>query len=612
MDRRFHVCCLPRQRASGLRELHLPRSNRIDESRCEDGVRPTSIGPADPVEESRVATAQPEPDLVAGLARVRALQTELDAAIVRRTAAAERELDARDRFARAAAELDRHAADLTVADAEVQVRERQLAELVQLVGARQGTSPARPALPPFPPRDAARDEPNEPAAAPAPPVRVPRRRAVVGRFPRSTWLALYTVAIIGPLVVARMTGPPSRSFAAELGSSLGIVALSLLALQLVLPARLRLLAPLGADVAVRLHRRLADVTVALIVAHVAIVVLAKPGRFRLLGVVGEPWRAQAAVGSVVMLATLYATAALRRRLRMSYARWRGLHTVLGAAALLLATAHTIGVGRYIGRGIAVPTLAGLIVAALGAIVILRIARPRSLAQRPYVVERVVPERGGATTLELCADGHDGQPFEAGQFAWLKLADGTYGMAEHPFSYSSSAQRPDRPSFTIKAYEGFSSDIAWIVPGTQLIVDGPHGSYRPEFGSHGLLLIAGGIGITPCMSILRTAADRHDRREFVLVFGARTEEDLIFREALEELRSKVDLTLMPVLSDPPEEWDGERGYVDGGVLRRHLRDDLRRWEFFVCGSPMLVAGALRALEEVGIPGERVHAERFVTV
>ena len=128
----------------------------------------------------------------------------------------------------------------------------------------------------------------------------------------------------------------------------------------------------------------------------------------------------------------------------------------------------------------------------------------------------------------------------------------------------------------------------------------------------MVLVCGGIGITPCMSILRTAADRTDRREFVLVHGSRTADDLIFREDIEELTSRIRLRHVPVLSDPGPEWDGERGYVDAALLGRHLREDLRRWEFFVCGSPRLVAGTLGALEELGIPSEHVHAESFVEV
>jgi predicted ferric reductase len=96
---------------------------------------------------------------------------------------------------------------------------------------------------------------------------------------------------------------------------------------------------------------------------------------------------------------------------------------------------------------------------------LRLLRPRRLARRAYVVERVGEERGAATTLALRADGHRGHHFRPGQFAWLKLADAPHALVEHPFSYSSSANRPERPEFTIKAYGDFTSRVPQLRPGT---------------------------------------------------------------------------------------------------------------------------------------------------
>ncbi len=432
-------------------------------------------------------------------------------------------------------------------------------------------------------------------------------------LPRGLWLAVYCLAIVGPLalILVRDTADP-RPFLFELGSALGIAALSLLAMQLVLPARMPLLASLGAEVAVRLHRRLADIMLAMVVAHVVAVMVADPSRLKLLEFVGEPWRAQAAMTSLAALLILFATSFARRRIRLSYVAWRVVHVVLGGLALVLAVVHTIGVGRYLVSGPAGWTLVGLTVAGLGAIAIMRSRFVRAGSLRPYVVERVVEERGGAITLELAADGHLGQRFIPGQFAWLRAPRLLTSLAEHPFSYSSSAESPGHPSFTMKVMAGFSARAAEFAPGTRLLVDGPHGAFRPRAASTGALLIAGGIGITPSMSILRTAADRGDRRPYMLIYAARTAEAVTFAEDLEALTALLDLTVVVVLSSPPPDWTGERGRIDAGVLDRHLPADLRGWQFMVCGSGPFVDTAMLALEGVGVPGERVHAERFVEV
>jgi 3-phenylpropionate/trans-cinnamate dioxygenase ferredoxin reductase subunit len=231
-------------------------------------------------------------------------------------------------------------------------------------------------------------------------------------------------------VLARAAhGPSGRPFVAELASSLGIVALSVLAMQLVLPSRVRLFAALGAEVAVRLHRHLAEVLLSLVAAHVVLVMAADRDRLALLRFVDAPWRAQAAIGSAVALVALMGTSAARRRLRLPYTGWRALHVVLGAGALLLAVAHTWGVHRYLAAGPARVGLGVLTVGAAGAVLYLRVARPRRLAARPYVVERVQLERGGAASVQLRAEGHAGTAFEPGQFAWIKPADAPLAFDE---------------------------------------------------------------------------------------------------------------------------------------------------------------------------------------
>lgn len=434
-----------------------------------------------------------------------------------------------------------------------------------------------------------------------------------GRYPRGAWLAVAAAAIVGPFLLVILTRPtPPRPFVFELGSALGIAALSLLALQLVLPARLHLLARLGADVAVRLHRHLADVLITVIAAHVAVVMVADPSRLALLSFFGAPWRAQAAVGSVVAILVLAATSILRRRLRLPYAAWRGLHVVLAGVALVFAVVHTVGVGRYLAGGPALVGLAGLTVAGIGAALALRVPRFRRHTVRPYVVERVIREEGGATTLVLAADGHAGQRFAPGQFAWLKQPGVRSSLAEHPFSYSSSAIAPDRPSFTIQPYGGFSREVAAFAPGMRLLVDGPHGAFRLRPAARGAVLVAGGIGITPSMSVLRTAADRRDPRPFLLIYGVKRPDRTVFGSELEHLRSRIDLTILRVVSDPPADWPGERGRITPELLDRWLPGDLRGWQFLVCGPPPFVDASVAALVRVGIPADRVHAERFVGV
>nr|WP_231134963.1 ferric reductase-like transmembrane domain-containing protein [Motilibacter deserti] len=404
-----------------------------------------------------------------------------------------------------------------------------------------------------------------------------------------------------------------RSGLTNASDGIGFSALAVLALQLGLPARLRLFTrPFGVDVLLRFHRLVGGVALALALLHVVLLMVDDPDRLSLLDPVDAPWRARAGLLCVVALAVLVALSLWRRPLRVPYEAWRASHLLLGVLVVAAAVGHVVGVGGYAGVGAVQATVAALVVLGAAAVFALRVARPFAAAGRPYRVDRVLDERGGATTLRLRADGHAGIAFSPGQFAWLKTAASPYALEEHPFSFASSAARPGAVELTVKAVGDFTASVRALAPGARVLLDGPHGSFVPARPTAPYVLVAGGIGITPVMSLLRTFADAGDRRPLVLVDANRRWDDVTFREELDELTRRLDLHLVHVLSEPPEDWTGERGRVDLRLLARVLPDDVAGWNAFVCGPPPMVTAAVEALRALGLPEEQVHAERFADV
>ena len=426
-------------------------------------------------------------------------------------------------------------------------------------------------------------------------------------------VAVYGFVALAPLaLMARVTKAGAQGPLVVLADALGFGALSLLALQVVVSGRWAATTrAFGLRSVLSLHRRAGVAVLVLVVVHVVVLVLEDPARLALLDVRAAPPRAQAGVLALLGLLVLGATSAWRRRLRLDYERWRALH--LGCTALVIAAAfaHVVLVDAYTSVPVVRWGVLALVLAAAVALFWSRVARPYATALRPYRVVDVRRERGNAVTLRLAADGHAGLRFEPGQFARLRAAHCVYGMDEHPFSLSSSARDPDRPAFTVKALGNFSASLADLPVGAEVFVDGPHGeAVHDARGVRGRLLLAAGIGITPVLSVLRTAAEQCERRPLLLLYGSRRWGDVIFREELDALARRLPgLRVVHVLSRPEPGWRGERGRVGEALLRRYAPPDVAGWSALVCGPAAMVVGAATALERLGVPPAAIQAEGF---
>lgn len=216
-----------------------------------------------------------------------------------------------------------------------------------------------------------------------------------------------------------------------------------------------------------------------------------------------------------------------------------------------------------------------------------------------------------TTLNLRPLGHSGLQFAPGQFAWFTIGRSPFSLAEHPFSFASSAERGPDVSISIKALGDFTSTVSGLRPGTRAYIDGPHGDFSIDRNEGpGFVFIAGGAGITGLLSMLRTMADRGDVRPVLLFYANRDADSVAFRGDLDELRQRLDLRIVHVLENAPADgYAAETGYVTGELLRRHLPSGYQRLQYFVCGPPPMMDAVEAELLRLGVPAERVHTERF---
>jgi predicted ferric reductase len=407
-------------------------------------------------------------------------------------------------------------------------------------------------------------------------------------------------------------GAPAGAVLHELADACGFLALAILGLQFATTARFRWLEPpAGTDLVYAVHRQVTFVAIGLALLHPAL--LFGPRLADVLAAVNPaagPWELRAGSLSLAAVALVAATSLLRRRLRLPYEAWRALHGALAVGAVALAAWHALALGSALQARVPRLLWAAYTASFLALALRVRVVKPALLRRRPWTVEAVVKQRGDVVSLRLRPRGHRGFRFAAGQFAWISVGDSPFAGREHPFSFSGAAGDAPLLEVSIKDAGDWTRRVQSLAPGATAFVDGPFGTLcvdrHPDAAGFGF--VAGGIGVAPFLSHLRTLAARGERRPLVLVYGSGAWETTTFREELAELATRLRLRLVHVVARPEPGWTGERGLPSRELLERHV-PAAAGWEWFVCGPPAMMDVVERALHDLGVPVGRIHSERF---
>jgi predicted ferric reductase len=428
----------------------------------------------------------------------------------------------------------------------------------------------------------------------------------------AVWVILYLLFILAPLF-ALLAGaiPPARDFWTEFSVAIGYAGLAMMGLQFGLTARFRYVTrPWGEDVIYHFHRQISLIAMALVVAHPLILFAVRPELLALLNSIQAPWRARFAALSTYSLIALVVMALWRAKLNIRYEVWHLTHIVLALLAVTAGILHMIGWGFYLVDPWKRALWIGLTIFWIGLLLYVRILKPLFMLRRPYRVAEVRRERGDTLTLVMQPDGHPGFRFSPGQFGWLTLWGSPFKITGHPFSFSSSAAAADgRVEMSIRNLGDFTSEIYKVPVGQRVYIDGPYGAFTIGNPADMHVLIAGGVGVTPMMSMIRTLADQGDTRPVILLYGSKDWESITFRDELEALKARLNLTVVHVLANPPAGWTGEQGFINAEMFKRHLPPPYADHEYFICGPNVMMDAIEAALGEMNVPMSKYHSERY---
>ncbi len=412
----------------------------------------------------------------------------------------------------------------------------------------------------------------------------------------------YGAAIAIPLAVFFLTGQPRPDGAMErLGNALVIFSFPILALQPVLAARLRVLdRAFGLDGVYVFHKTMGLVAASLLLF--AAVSLASAG----------PAPRWAWIVTTALIVLLAGTALLQRQLHLPYEAWRLVHNALALAVLIRVFAHIVVLTVRTGSHAAAVLFIILFLSGASAYLGHRVIGPLRRRKRTWRIESVQPETHNVWTLTFSPpEGVKPLDYLPGQFQFLTF-DGGKGE-EHPFTISSGAASPRPHTATIKASGDFTRTIGNLRPGDRVAVQGPFGkfSYALHPEEQDLVFIAGGIGITPIMSMLRHMKETGAVRNAVLFYGNVTDKDIVFRKELDEIAAggSPRLTVVHVLAKAGEDWKGERGFINADVIRKYVPGELAGKVFYICGPPPMMSALVMSLSSTGVPSRNIRFERF---
>jgi predicted ferric reductase len=242
----------------------------------------------------------------------------------------------------------------------------------------------------------------------------------------------------------------------------------------------------------------------------------------------------------------------------------------------------------------------------------KVIRSISIKFHPYKITEIIKQNGDVWDLRFMSNnGRKILDYKPGQYCYLKIT--SLGRESHPFSFTSSPLQKEYFSIGIKNAGDYTSKIGNIKVGDKAYIDGPYGTFNHlDKNGKELVFIAGGIGITPFLSMLHYIKETDPSRKITLIWGVRSQNDMIFSSELEDLKKRVpNLSVVHILSED-DSWTKDCGFIDREMLEKYgsCEDPQEQNKnYFICGPKLMTNMVFSVLKDMKVSNSNIQSEQF---
>jgi predicted ferric reductase len=286
------------------------------------------------------------------------------------------------------------------------------------------------------------------------------------------------------------------------------------------------------------------------------------------------------------------------RQRLKYEIWYYIHLAT-YLAIILAWGHQLKLGNSFTHNKLFAYYWYLLYGGvLGSLIIFRFLRPIfNFWFYRFYVSNVIKETNSTTSIYISGRNIGKFRIAPGQFMILRFLSKELFWQAHPFSLS-YVPKNNELRVSIKNVGDFTSEIPSVKLGTSVIVDGPYGIFTKKSATRNkFLFIAGGIGITP----IRAMIEDLKGQDGVLIYGNRSEKDVVFKNELDNLAREHGFAVHHVISD-----EKRRVTID---LIQKLAPNLKEREIYICGPKPMMKQLIGDFRNLGLEKKQIHYEEF---